>query len=434
MKSKIKSNLLWKGAFGLGSSVALLASVTVLNQHVKRPASTPLGKEVQSILTHLSMIQTAKASSGYTQSVTNMIRNAIGTAVGYSDAGYLALACGGSTSKFAAGTCDGPPQSGIVGAAVTLAASLQTIATNGGVASCSAVPSSGTLTANDASGTSQTLTFQTPTHTVPSSWLNGGTAFQKRVKAPLTLTLAGTATPVVMAMEFNCDSSVSYLAITMTIANGGVAGQNGTGFTRNIAVFSGPVSASTNGFDVYYAEAVPSGSSIGTGQYLVTGPAIRGGMGMKIEYNPTLSTFNAWSALIGTTNNLTIVGHMIASGNYSTQQSSLYYSGVAQTGTSGAIPISTMDAAQATSMADDSLGTATAYDLAGDLSSVTTGTAIKKQGCVTFSSPDTAPTSAALCSGFALSAASSAPAIDSTGKFSPDWLLSTLPTKLETVK
>jgi hypothetical protein len=382
---------------------------------------------------------------GYTQSVTNLIRQGVGMVVGFSDNGYLTFVCNGDAATAATGDCDGPPQSGIVGAIAEVANLMQTAAQSGGITSCLAVPTSGTVTGTDSSGASWTLTFSTPTHTIPPNWTGGGTTFDRRVTASPSMTLGGQTQALKLAMEFNCSSSDVYAAIDMPVSNpGNLPGENAQGYTRAINVYTGVVNSTTNGFDVYFAEELPTGVTVGD----VTGPLIRNTEALKIEYQPAASTFNLWMAVGGANfdiqkisgggaNELYLNGHAIVSGNYSTGQASLYFNGLEAplltTGTNEKdIDIATMDSDNPTVAADDTLATSANFGLAAELgTAMFSGSQVQLQGCVTFETPDVAPTSAALCPGMTLVAASSAPAIDSTGKFSADWAAKTMVSKME---
>ena len=193
------------------------------------------------ILTTPTMSNAGSATATF--NLTNIIRAAVGMAMGYNDTtAYNALVCG-SSAKDSNGDCQGPPHNGIVGAAVTIVNEINTINQNAGLA-CSAMPSSGTATRTDFSGSAITLKYETPTHTIPSLWSRGGETFQKRIT--FTKNLVGE--PAKFAYEFNCgDSAANYIAINMDI--GSVPG-----YKRLITLYTGKISNYQNGIELYMSE------------------------------------------------------------------------------------------------------------------------------------------------------------------------------------
>ncbi len=226
----------------------------------------------------------AHASAGFgsnTISILNGTRDIIGTVVGYGDhASYLNLVCNGDP-----GACDGAPEVGIVGAVASFVNQLPTIGGNAGITSCDAVPSTGTATGNDSNGNSVTLTFQTATHTIPAGWTGGSTTFAHRVVFSGSLDSVGAMN---IAYEFNCgDSSAAYAAIGMDMT-----AQMSQPYNRDIALYSGAVDGTHNGFQLFMAEHHRSHSD-----------QVRTAYALDIHYNPSTSEFNLWGMAEGNLTN-----------------------------------------------------------------------------------------------------------------------------------
>ena len=369
---------------------------------------------------------------GLTLNITNTLRNSIGMIMGYgSHQSYLDFVCSGNSAS-----CSGPPENGIIGTITGFVNQLPSIGQSAGISSCEAVPSSGTLSGKDTSGNTVSLTFETPTHAIPTHWLQGGITFQHRVKFGMNITNIGpSAVPTTIAYEFNCgDSAASYAAVSMDVDTSAHPG-----YKRNIAIFNGPVDSSTNGLQVFM------------GEYDINTPAhIRGAHAVDIHFNSTTHLFNIWGVTEGngslTNNNgFNIMVKLNGNGNYSTGVARMYanvFSFNSANGDndgkidssniqalSGATDILFNDGAVHTMGAD--LNTDTGAGLAG----VSNGAPHSRayEACINFTSPDTANIpSHADCSAFSLSATTdTAPALDANGHWTVDWVISTMASHLE---
>jgi hypothetical protein len=74
---------------------------------------------------------------------------------------------------------------------------------NAGYTSCTSIPSSGSVSMTGAEGT-YTMTFGTPTKTIPTGWPNAGETYEKRV----TVDLDGTT---FLDIEFNCSTTAGWM-------------------------------------------------------------------------------------------------------------------------------------------------------------------------------------------------------------------------------
>lgn len=365
--------------------------------------------QIRQLLSRIQTIAPAEAGSGlaYIQSAVNNIRNNIGLTIGYgSHAAYVTLVCRGVDPGVGV-SCDGPPEIGLAGTVASFANNLQTVLKSAGIASCSAIPSSGTATGTDPSGTSVTLSFAAPTHSVPSGWYQAGTAFGKRVNMSMTISSIKTA----VGLEFSCGSPNAYMAANMAV------GSQAPGYFRYINGYFGTLSDGQGASELYISENNP------------TSALIRGAYAIRINYNAGTHDFNAWGVTATSLNGVscqngcssTAVSKMAVHGDFITSQASLYYQmfDVAN-GNSGAINPTSVAAIAGSST--DTVNTSTSFDVASDLGDTTAGTSLDRQGCVSFTTPDAVITSTALCTGKSVTTPS-APLLDSSGKFSPNWLL-----------
>ncbi len=365
-------------------------------------------------------------------SITNALRGAIGMAIGYgSDDAYQSLACKGNPPD-ATGQCDGPPQKGIVGAMADVINQLPTVNASAGISDCLAVPSSGSAMGTDAVGNDWPLQFQVPTHAIPAPWAAGGSKFQKRVafSAPFM------GESIKVAYEFNCgDSAAAYVAVNMPV------GDNAPGYTRLITFYTGKISGSKNGVEVYLSE------------YNATSHFSRATDAIRIEYDQASHAFNLWGIMshgiqkqtMNGWQSIDVMGRSIVSGDYVTGKASVLYSGVLGTsvdGNNGAINAADILATHHSMAASADLtdGTETppySYDLAGVIGADTSnlssldGTEVLDRGCVDFSSPDLDPADDSLCPDTVLAAPSSAPYLDATGSFTIAWALESMPAAME---
>jgi len=360
-----------------------------------------------------------------TDNLINEIRFAVGMVVGFSsNSAYSHLVCGGQTVNST--NCQGPPKEGILGLITTITNKLPTIAQNAGISSCSAAPSSGSVTGTDSAGTSYTLTFSTPKHTIPSSWLNGGNTFDHRVAFSSSVGLGGTASiPLNLAIEFNCgNNSPMYTAISMPMldSNTGAAQMPGYSYNREIVMYNGPVDSSTNGIEVYMAEHTRnSAATARTTDF------------MRIIYNPTSNSFQLWSVISSNPSSSSgnLVGRLFMNGNYSTGVASVMYDGMFGTsGTNNSITSTVTGGSNSTSTA---VITPSGYSFTPVLSLSSNGTLVQHQGCITLTAAGaaSAPTSNALCTGMPITAPTGAPALSSSGSFTLQWVTVTMPDLLE---
>ncbi len=388
-----------------------------------------------SLLTSLQLTAARDASSAMVRAnIINEIRNSIQQVVGYSsNDSYSNLACGGKTVS--ANNCDGPPKNGIVGTITDFINQISTVASVGGTVSCAELPSTGSITGTGSDGTSYTLTFATPTHTIPSDWVDGGTVFTHRVTFTAGVVLGGTATvPLSLAVEFDCGSTGAiYAAVSMPMldSNSGNAQILGHAYNREIALYNGPVDASNQGIEVYMVEHVRNVAHTARGVNL-----------MRIYYNPAANTYQLWSVVSFNPENANgaVVGRLFMHGDYTSGLASILFDGVfgrnsdSPIPAAGAFPSALASASNATTATVPTV-TSHAFDTTFATLAPSTGGTIQQQGCVTLNSSSanggTLPASSDLCTGMAISTPTSAPGISSSGRFTLDWALTTMPELLE---
>ena len=367
----------------------------------------------------------ARASGGGAHNLINGLRDAIGIIVGYSDrASYVDLACRGNEPDPTTGTCDGPPQKGIVGAVSTFINELPIIAGSAGIASCETAPTSGAVTGHDSAGTAVTLTFKTPTHKIPAGWTSAGTTFAHRVEFTASLNI-GQVVPVAIAYEFNCgEASANYAAISMSMHD------QIAGYQRDIGLYSGPVSATENGIELAYAEHDP-----------VDALKVRSANAVRIRYNPTTHLYRLWGLISAGLDfddhgsGISLASKVIASGNYATGKTLVFQRAIANhtNGNEGRVDASPILALGVAADASVEISAPT-LDLSADLSTKTAwrnaapGAPVSETsyGCVDFTSPHSAlPGSDASCDAFRpLAPAVERPAFDQTnGAWTIRWQL-----------
>jgi hypothetical protein len=368
---------------------------------------------------------------GLTDNLTNLVRNAIGLAVGYSShQAYVDLVCEGVDPG--AQGCDGPPEAGIIGKLTEFINELPRIGQSAGINRCEDVPSSGSVTGTDDAGNQVTVLFQTPTHSIPSGWLNGGRVFSHRVEFSVTVTGIGTPQPANIAYEFDCghdQAQAAYAGVTMLM-------DNVPGWHRNIAVYNGPVDAAHNGIQLFMAEHDPQNAA-----------GIRVGDAVDIQYNPQTHAFGLWGTMQGHTdvqnNGRNVTLKIAMSGDYSAGKALVFTRAISWANAMND-STNTIDPAvlglQGTS--DDQLEADPGNsDLASDLANDATisGSSFgspgmeTREGCIDVSQPNASlPPGDASCAGFSLSSpADSAPALDANGSFSIQWTYSQLTSVLE---
>ena len=405
--------------FNLASNQASNDKIPFLKESNK---NSPLA--LKDLLTRFKMMNFAQAGTILTQHPTNNLRDSIGLVMGYGDnISYGDLACDGTHPAANTDCTNAPPYDGIVGRLTTIINTLPSIGSSVGINDCTAVPSSGSATGTDSSNNSVTVSFKTPTHTIPSPWTNGGATFQKRVE--FQETILGDVTKI--AYEFNCgDSPAIYAAINMNMGT-----LNTHAYTRLITLYTGPMSTTKNGIEVYMAE-YSSGSSL-----------IRAADAVRIEYTPSSKDFNLWGVMnTNVSSGVQVASRSIIHGNYSTGVATVLYSGYESPAVSGSdtpIDTTTVNAAGAFATATgltNGTGGAAGFDFDQDLNTAATHATpgeVYKKGCINFTAPNTAPASNADCAGLALSTNAVAPYVDGTGDFSIHWALATMPTKLEVI-
>ncbi len=429
----------------------------ILNQkhrfvHVSQSNLENLAINLSGSLTKLSSLTEANAKSlggGLIPNVINLLRNSIGTVIGYSSTeNYLNMVCGGDAS-----TCEGPPKEGIIGAVTGVVNELKTIGANAGINSCDDVPTSGTATGTNSAGTSVTVTFETPTHSIPSTWSDGGVAYTKRVRFDTHVALPGATQPLAVVYEFICGTNSAYAALSM----GGVGDASTTSWTRDITIYQGKVdNTGTNAFQVYMAEQDRGNAT-----------ALRSAYAIDIHYNDSTKLFNAWGVLTGTFDGTELqagTGSQCASGcsganvlmkvnlagNYSTGKTLASVRAVSQ---QGGTNDGSFDATVYGSGANASAVGATnaglesgsdGYDMSTHITadSVLYGSshhglsqgspgARDLKACIDLSAATSVDPSSSDCSGFTLIAPPEAPAVDSNGDWSLNWALNTMRNKLE---
>lgn len=123
-----------------------------------------------------------------------------------------------SEADYAAGTCDAEPENGMIGLGNEFIVMAETIMTANGVASCSAIPSSGTQTGGYTHGgmgaMTGTLTFCTPDKSAPTGYPNAGTAFDKCIQ------MTDASENITVEVQFNCSSTEGWYGMAIT-ENGG---------------------------------------------------------------------------------------------------------------------------------------------------------------------------------------------------------------------
>jgi hypothetical protein len=390
---------------------------------VGRVQPKKVATDIRLLVQELTHIGSARAGGSYTQTMINLIRESIGMTIGYSSqAEWMGLTCSdGNVSN-----C--PPQNGIVGLFGDFFSNLKDVAANAGIVSCDQIPSTGSITANDAAGIAWTINFETPTHHIPAPWVDGGSLFQKRVAFTIPNSKVQVAQNIKAAFEFNCgDSSAQYVVFNMPQNN------PDDGYKRYITVFTGAVDANRNGIESYLAEFRGSDSKV------------RGATAIRIEYNPSDSTFRLVSVLgngsiEGTSNSGT--GYFlrsIANGNYATGDASLLVSGLAKDTTSDGNNfyydttfLNSHNVASGTGLNNNGEGGSQRTTFGEPLTTTFSGNSNAKpndqqelyyKGCINFLAPTVSPVNANDCVGMPLSAPGDIPFIGSGGDFSIKWIL-----------
>ena len=376
------------------------------------------------LISHFKMMNLAHAGTHLTHHPTNNLRDSIGLAIGYGDhVAYGDLACDGNDPGVNT-DCSGPPYDGIVGRLTTIINTLPSIGSSVGITDCALVPATGSATGTDSNGTSVTINFQTPTHSIPSPWTGGGTTFQKRVE--FQETILGDVTKI--AYEFNCGDSPSlYTAINMDMGT-----VDGHAYTRLITLYTGPVNTTKNGIEVYMAE-YSSGAS-----------RLRAADAIRIEYTPTTDEFNLWGVMnTNLSSGHQIVSRSIIHGNYSTGAATVMYDGYEAPVLSGNDSAIDRTNTNAQSYALTSVygltngtGAATDFDFNQNLNTASTYASpgeVYKKGCINFNTPNAIPSDTSDCTGLALTNTAAGPYVDGTGHFSIAWALATMPGKLEVI-
>lgn len=401
-----------------------------------------LNKDLTTLVQELSHLGTANAGGGsYTQTAINLVRNSVGMAIGYgSHADWMGLNCASGDAT----QC--PPEEGIVGAIASVFSRLKDVASNAGITSCTSVPSTGSITALDAQGVSWTVTFQTPSHKIPANWVNGGTDFQKRVSFTVPNGAIAAANNIKVAFEFNCgDSGAQYVVMNMPQDEGGA-------YERFITVYSGPIDATHNGIDTYL------------GEFRQSGHEVRGATAIRIEYQPSDTTFKMYGVLGN--NSIDYVSgqqqmgigffaRAFLNGNYSTGDASLFLSGIAANNTSDGNNfyydtslITSHAATQTTDLTSGGEGFAASKNMGSDINTFFNGNdenghshgsnhlptdkeVFSFKGCVNLLDYTNSPATTADCGSYPLSATTAAPYIGTGGDFSIKWVLDNIVTAQE---
>lgn len=357
------------------------------------------------------------------------IRSSIGFVMGYADGTssgdfYAQTNCPveDPAPGFTSDCSDAPPRAGLVATASSMMNQLQTMLNGAGITSCGAIPASGTANLTSSSGTSVTATFFTPTHSVPSGWVNGGTAFTKGVKLSMTISSIST----LMAAEFACGVSSAFVKLNMQV------GSHAPGYYRYINIVTGEKSDGVKTGEVFISEVNPSTNRV------------RGAYALSLDIKESDTTYKIKGTISVNDGSVGGMDYVNLHGNYSTQNVSAflkrftlangsYIDGSTLAGMSGA-----------TSAA---VGTTSSYNFTDDwcdvqsysggnpncntaLAAQTAGNVITKQGCIDISHPTNTLTSNSYCSGMAPTDPS-APSIDSSGAFSPSWAINTMHTKID---
>lgn len=316
---------------------------------------------------------------------------------------------------------NGPPQDGLISFVDFFATSAQTIAATNGVASCTAVPATGTASASvtiptalqnflGATGTF-TMTYATPVVTVPAGWSGAGSLFQKRVQ----LTKAGS---IAFAMEFNCNTNELFATIS-------IPGDNIDSSTRDLNLYISKNGTATTA-DFLMTVTKSSRTELIDSQMvrLVTTDGV---------------TFKVWNTTVtmrdtthtcggGSCGNQYSYERSVIHGNATTKIASLYTK-MSSPDLTGASTISDRKAL----IAESSLATAavSGHDFSASEPNQGAGT-IEKSGCVNFvSQADPADGSYCVGVGASLTAPATSPLADITGDFTVNWVKTTLPSKMK---
>lgn len=333
----------------------------------------------------------------------------VGFVMGYgNEAAYIKYACGG-TDPGSSAECDGPPR---VGLSRNLTQIVDGIMEGLKYTKCSQIPQNG---ASDASVTTSkvtaTVSYKTPLHKIPAGWTGGGTAFDRRME--MTFNFVGQT--VKANIEIACGyEQTGMIAINMAV------GSNATGYERPILLWTGKKDG-LEVADIYTVEKNASNHVRGVYAYSLT----------IDEANKAYTLSGAQSTHFQTANTAAI-DLFNAAGNFSTHKISMRTKRFVIT-KEGSSP-NRIDAdgalAAMTGASDALLANATGFSLLTDTQISTNGPVDTVQGCMDFDEDSTAPTSAAACTGLAYPTSVSAPVIDAEGKFSPNWILNSLKTKI----
>lgn len=345
----------------------------------------------------------ALAGSDGTEKLFESAWSGMGFVLGYGDHNaYVKYACGGNDPG--AAECDGPPELGMVR---KLTGIIDSTVKSLGIATCAAVPTTGTATAT-VGGVETTVTFATPKLAVPTAWTGGGTAYDRRMEfdAPI----AGAS--IKIALEVSCahDHTV-FVGMNMLV------GDHAPGYTRPINVWLGSKDDKSVA-DIYLAEVN------------ATTQKIRGAYSFGLMVDDTAKTYQIWGANgvhYNESSSDKVADAYNLTGNFSTHAVSLKVKRFSIAGSDDSYNPTVLAALTGANVA--TLPASTNFDLLADHSSITAGSSYAAQGCMDFDTPTVAPTAATACEGLAWSDAP-VPVADSAGSFSPAWIFATMHSKM----
>lgn len=284
-----------------------------------------------------------------------------------------------------------PPQIGLLGIMGGLIDGIATIAVTNGISSCEAVPSTGsytgsiTLALSTSVTVSGTLTFETPTKSIPSSWTSGGTAYAKRAKF--------TSDSYNAAVEFTCSRSSAWASMS-------IPGDSISGSTRVLNLYWDVEDSAASKFEM--AMKVTHSSSCGTPGDTCDSQLLRATTGASNQ-------FSLWSAYFAYRSPKYQSERILMNGNTSTGEFTSYYKYDSDEGANLAAVSGTAD--------DHTEGSP-----AVDFQQTTTSDFVLK-GCLDLDTPTTNPGSTSDCTSYSLSAPA---ATIFTGSGSPGFSLNGL--------
>jgi hypothetical protein len=263
-----------------------------------------------------------------------------------------------------------PPETGLLGVMGSIIDGMAQIAVANGVTSCDAIPSTGSYTGtisiplSTAVSVEGTLSFATPTHSIPASWTSGGTAFTKRIKF--------SSTNYTVAIEFICSRAAGWAAMS-------IPGDSISGSTRTLNLYLDTQSADAYKFEMAMKVEHSSCPSSSCDSQL-----------LRAETGAS-NQFSLWSSSYAYRSSVYQTERILMNGNTSSGAFSTYYA------------FNNSAGADQTALTGTDDGTTSTSDV--DFQQTTTSP-FAVTGCYDVDTPTTNPASTSDCTSYALSSPS----------------------------